>query len=60
MSNIAYVQINSDQTGKTIGRVAKVEWSQIWGPQYLIVVEDSQMGEEYFWMKASEIQHLHR
>lgn len=51
------VYINSFQTNKKFGTILKVEYDKVWGPQYLVKVEDSHWGPEEFWMMKQEITH---
>lgn len=53
--NTRNVYIKSDQTSKTKGNIIKVEYDRVWGPQYLVEVEDKNWGTETFWMKKAEI-----
>jgi len=49
------VVVHSDQTTKRYGEVVKIEHDRVWGPQYLVVVNDAEWGPEQFWMRRHEI-----
>lgn len=49
------VVVHSDQTTKRYGDVVKIEHDRVWGPQYLVVVNDPEWGDEQFWMRRNEI-----
>lgn len=49
------VVVHSDQTTKKYGEVVKIEHDRIWGPQYLVVTNDQEWGQEQFWMRRHEI-----
>jgi len=64
MSNVGYnrssqasrsVIVHSDQTTKKYGDIDRVEHDRVWGPQYLVTVNDHEWGSEQFWMRRHEI-----
>lgn len=49
------VEINSNDTERTLGTVKKIENDNTWGRQFLVCTHHDEWGDEYFWFTENEI-----
>lgn len=50
------VRFTSTETSKNAGVVERMEYDRQYGDQYLVRVQDNEMGYEHFWIKNKHIR----